>query len=696
MPDTRGLFVLHAVLLHTGKILCFSGHVEVSMYAPLYYLFDPEHPADLMTPIAFPGRPDLFCCHYVQLPDGRVLAAGGSEHDMRVGGTVVYQGSTGSKTIAIFDPDAKPPTWTQSHTGGTIHELSQGRWYPTLVLLSDGRVGAFSGRRENAATVPSPSIADEVEILSPPDYASTTLSGATKALPIYPGLHLAKNGRIYFTHTCWGQEMPNPDTASLLIADGATSATWTEYAGLKPPNPRREEGMSVPLPAVQDGKILVIGGSKALKANGTGVLEGPPPHGDAAFDHIENTADPRSANILDTNTDPPTWSSAGTMGFGRTNGHCVLLPDATVFICGGHDSYKWRPQVPANPGDAPTKPSRDAEIYKEGVGFRTVARMTDPRMYHSVALLLPDGRVFTAGGADPNQSEPTLTYPAGWNPERQYTGEALNSKRFEFYEPPYMHRGPRPKITDVTRNGTKTRRVEYGQTFVISTTQAATIDRVVFMRPGACTHHTDTEQRYVRLEFTKAANELNVTAVNDARVAPPGYYMLWIVDAAGRPCEKAEFVQLVPRVGQSGGGTTCIVATATYGSPLHPRVAYLQALRREIHDTTLVGRTFIGLVNSVYGAVSSPLAVQVARDDQTREIVRDVVVEPVINVVAACDRTAARVPRLRQSLLIAQLSASAVVGMAGAPAVALLVAAKLVRRRLSGLHRSSGPDVGAE
>ena len=687
MTDTRGLFVLHAVLLHTGNVLCFSGHVEVSMYAPLYYLVDPKNSAAVISPIAFPGRPDLFCCHYVQLPDGRILAAGGSQHDTRVGGAVVYRGSEGSKTIAIFDPDTD--SWTLSRTGATTHELAQGRWYPTLVALPDGRVAVFSGRREHGSGVPVPSIADDVEILSPPDYEPTTLTVPSKSLPIYPGLHLAPNGSIYYTHTNWGQEMAEPETASILIAAGSTSATWTSYAGLRPPNPRREEGMSVLLPPAQDGKILVIGGSKALKAgvSDVGVFEGPPPHGPAAFHHIENAADPRSANILDTNSNPPTWSSAGSMAFGRINGHCVLLPDATVLICGGHDNYKWLPRTPPSPGDPVTQPSLDAEIYTPGVGFRTVAGMSDPRMYHSVALLLPDGRVFTAGGANANQNELTLSYTgaaSAWNVRRRYgAGMALNSKTFEFYEPPYMHNGTRPVLSDVLRNGTTTRRIEYGQEFVVTTPQAADIDlnRVALMRPGACTHHTDSEQRYVRLDATRGSGELTVTAVNDANLAPPGFYMLWIVDSQGRPCEEAVFIQLVPRPGQPGGGTTCFVATSCLGSPLHPRVLYLKALRREVRDATVAGRWFIRVVNRIYESFSPRLAERLSRDRATREVVRDLLVRPAIGVIAACDRAAARAPRFRQMLLIALLSTAAIAGVAALPVVGLAVAATLTVRR---------------
>src|SRR5688500_5268696 len=77
--DTRCLFVLHATMLSTGKVLCFCGHVETQMYAPLFYLFDPKNPGAVLSPVAFPAGSDLFCCHYVQIPVGRILAMGGSQ-----------------------------------------------------------------------------------------------------------------------------------------------------------------------------------------------------------------------------------------------------------------------------------------------------------------------------------------------------------------------------------------------------------------------------------------------------------------------------------------------------------------------------------------------------------------------------------------------------------------------------------------
>jgi galactose oxidase-like protein/glyoxal oxidase-like protein len=562
ISDARGLFVLHAVLLHTGKVLVFGGHVERAFYPPLSYVFDPLDPGTDQPAIPFPSGMDLFCCHYVQLPNGNVLVVGGSEK------TYVEHGSTGAKNICFFKPSTRSPGGAWFNTG---HELIQGRWYPTPVIMPDGRVMVVSGRPQHGGGV----ISDKVEMLSPPHRASTELTGATKSFPIYPGLHLAPNGKVYWTHTTWGQEIDNPPTSSITVADGAAAATWTEYAGKQPTQPRREEGMSVLLPltgAATDGQILVIGGSLALKADGvTSVLRGADPTGPTAFSRVHTPSDCRSADMLDTTRDPPVWTAVGPMLFAHTNGHCVLLPDETVLICGGHNGYKWQ----AEPGTTPTV---EAELFTPaGTGgtfsplsatpAETDDRMHVPfgqsrggRMYHSIALLMPDGRVLVAGGANPNDAEDLITpYPAGWtkakygvpadpNPEFR-PGMPLNDKSFEFYEPSYYFKpnhAAQPKIDDVTRGGSTTRRVRYGSTFKIKTMQAASIDRVIIMRPGAPTHHTDTEQRSVRLtDVTKGTNELTVKMESDPKRAPPGFYMLWIVDNLKRPCQDAVFIHLV-------------------------------------------------------------------------------------------------------------------------------------------------------
>jgi hypothetical protein len=537
--DHRDLFVIHAVLLRTGKVLMFSGHTEDMHYATVSFVFDPD--TGSLTRIPFWPGMDLFCCHFVQLHTGQILAVGGSDIDY------VTHSSVGANNLVVFDP-TPTPGHPQGEWRPTTRRLNYGRWYPTAVLLGNGRVLVFSGRL-GAADVPNPpaDICEPVEVVDPVTFRARELTGATLELPIYPGLHLAPNGKVYYTHTNWGQEVDGPTTSALTVS-GPTSGAWTQYP-TNPAPPRREEGMSVLLPPAQDGKILLVGGSLALDAGGTPLVRQPPT---VPFAGLGGPTDATSAQILDTSVDPPVWRLAAGAGsrtiHPRINGHLVLLPDATVFVCGGHNSYKWN----AKPD---TEPSLKAEIYTPsgaGAGFVEVAEMTDPRMYHSVALLMPDGRVLTAGGADANDSEPRLTtpphsWPVGWPPELTWTaGTALNRKSRQFYKPPYFFKGSRPEITRLSRNGTRTARLPYGGTITVTTPQAASIRAVALMRPGAVTHHTDSEQRYVPLTFTRSGNDLTVTMLpaTQANTAPPGFYMLWIVDDQRRPCQRARFVHV--------------------------------------------------------------------------------------------------------------------------------------------------------
>lgn len=147
------------------------------------------------------------------------------------------------------------------------------------------------------------------------------------------------------------------------------------------------------------------------------------------------------------------------------------------------------------------------------------AQMARPRQYHSVGILLPDGRVLCAGGVFPNTTE-------------------VNQRNMEIFSPPYMDEPNRPAIIDSPES------IAYGGTFQVETPQSAAIDRVVLIRPMAITHHTDSEQRYVRLSFRVLnAGTLEVFAPGNPNLAPPGYYMLFLIDACDTP-SVAKFVHV--------------------------------------------------------------------------------------------------------------------------------------------------------
>lgn len=668
--DIRGLMVIHAVLLYTGRVLLFCGHVESSYYAPKSYVFNPDNPSAPLVPKDFPSGMDLFCCHYVQIPDGRILVVGGSDPDF------VHHRSVGAKNICIFEPNdtVEGGEWKAVKSGFFDAELKQGRWYPTAVLTGDGRVLVFSGRPEHNGG----SISQTIEVLCPPCYNDPkTIAGGDKQLPIYPGLHLMPNGKIYFTGTTWGQEIVSPNTFSFELASGSTTGIWQDL-GWTPLQPNREEGMSVLLPPAQDGKILLVGGSLALDGiNVASVLHQnptPPSPPTPRFTHLKDINDPFKAEILDTNKTPierwtdvaPYQLGSQSLKKGRINCTCVILPDSTVLVVGGHNNYKW------NNIANHTTPSLECEIFN-GTKFTEAASIKHPRMYHSIALLLPDGRVLVAGGADPNDSEPTLIYPTGWVGPTYGAGQTFNRKDFEIYKPPYFFNGPRPIILDVCRNGVQSRQIPYGGTFVIKTPQALTITKIALMRPGAVTHHTDSEQRYVQIpdsDVTKASGELTVKAPTNKNLAPPGYYMLWIM-IDNLPCEKACFVQLIdmPIAGATPPATPkcspCFIATATLGSAQHKQVIYLQNLRTEIESSGKFGNTFIQIINNLYYTFSPTLARHIEQDVKAKEWIRFFVISPIIKLINFADWIAMSLSLKlgRIGVLILLLSLEALLGI---------------------------------
>jgi Domain of unknown function (DUF1929) len=546
--DNIGVYAVHMALMHTGHVLMFSGGWEGSELLHRSWSWDPTQPLntalgrwfmpefDESTP-PHTGVPttsddpdiDLFCCHTVFLPDGRLLAVGGDG-----------AGTHDNASLHVYDPVLE--RWSKiagraaPALPGVVYPpgMVAGRWYPTAVVLADGSVAVFSGDSPGAIVV-------DTEILRPPAYLPAVITGgrrvtggSERSLFMYPGMHLVRGGRVFYIPTSFrygSSETATMDqigpTASFQMT-GPTDGAWQDYFNpadptqpIVPANRFREEGTSVLLPPAQDARILLIGG---------GWWDGAAQHGDH-----------RSCEILDTQAATPTWSTAGLMHHQRVNVNAILLPDGKVLIIGGHDEFKWNPHT----WDATLQehPQEEAEIYDPSVpfdpanpsaAFTPVASMHAPRTYHSTAVLLPDGSVLVSGGSD--RHEPSRTPP-----------RATDEKHMELYEPPYFHQGQRPIIDAITGTGGPADQIHYGGEFTIQYQVEAgeTIDSVVLMRPCASTHHTNTEQRHVPLSFASSgANTLAVQVLPDATVAPPGYYMVFIVDSNRRPCTRASFIRL--------------------------------------------------------------------------------------------------------------------------------------------------------
>ena len=120
-----------------------------------------------------------------------------------------------------------------------------------------------------------------------------------------------------------------------------------------------------------------------------------------------------TAELLNLSACAPAWKYTASMHFPRLWANAVLLADGTVLVVGGGTtSYYGGPIL-------------TPEIYDPATGtWSEMAAQTAPRMYHSTALLLPDGRVLSAG---------------------QSSGQY--EKTGEIFSPPYLFKGARPVIS---------------------------------------------------------------------------------------------------------------------------------------------------------------------------------------------------------------------------------------------------------
>ncbi len=233
------------------------------------------------------------------------------------------------------------------------------------------------------------------------------------------------------------------------------------------------------------GKILVSGGGNSL----------------------------RSARTIDLNGASPAVSTTGQMATGRRQHNLTVLADGSVLATGGNSS--GAALVDLNNG------VYTAELWNPSTGtWRTLDSMQVTRQYHSTALLLPDGRVLSSGGGICGDCD-----------SRGYL-----AKNAEVFSPPYLYRNDgsgqlaaRPTITSAP--GT----VSYNTPFTINTPSPGSIGKVALARLGAVTHSVNMEQRYVPLNFTAGGGSITATAPLNSNIAPPGYYMLFVIGTDGVP-----------------------------------------------------------------------------------------------------------------------------------------------------------------
>jgi len=346
---------------------------------------------------------------------------------------------------------------TQEWTAGA--QMSRGRWYPTNTALPNGEMLVTAGDDENALPNPIP----EVWQL---DGTWRELSTAFRSMDYYPWMFVAPDGRVFYAG--W---QPTP-----AWLDTSGTGRWTT-------GPKHAVSLTRGYGTAamyEPGKVLVAGGAQSPPVS--------------------------SAEVIDLNQPSPAWRVTQPMAYARHHAVATLLPDGKVLVTGGTST-------PGN-NDA-SGAVLEPELWDPATErWTTLAPMAVKRLYHSTALLLPDGRVFTGGGGQPHA-----------------TGEPEHFDAQIFY-PPYLFNqdgsaADRPRIADTPE------KISYGQGFAISTSDA--VAQVTLVKLGSMTHAFDQSQQFSRLSFTAGQGGVTATAPANANLAPPGHYMLFLVGPNGAP-----------------------------------------------------------------------------------------------------------------------------------------------------------------
>jgi FtsP/CotA-like multicopper oxidase with cupredoxin domain len=398
-------------------------------------------------------------------------------------GTVILHG--GFMTGGGVDADTERRAFLFDPTTNTFTSASNlhtGRFYPTTLTLADGTAMTLFG--EDHANAPGAGV-QSLEIFTPGGVGAWS---APKAVPFnyfyYPWTFLLPGGDLFIA----GPQKParrfNP-SATQIVDDPAK-----QYNQLTPVQRGvNMDGTAVLLPLRPphyEPRVLIAGGT-SRGANWVpsemGALQ--------------------SAEWIDLSLPAPAWQALPDMNVARDKVNSVLLADGTVLILGGVEMPPDGGPVEIFDPENPTS------------GFQLGPNMKYARGYHSAAILLPDGSVIMGG--DPN---------GGTTPNERYL-------------PSYFFK-PRPTITGSPAT------IAHGAAFSVNTLTPGAVAEVVLMRPGAVTHGFNHNQRYVGCAVSgRTATKVDATAPADGNIAPPGYYLLFVVDQDRVP-SVAQWIRLTP------------------------------------------------------------------------------------------------------------------------------------------------------
>lgn len=525
-PFELPIVAIHSILLPNGKILFWGPPEEQLPNETDAYIWDPRRgtgPASLtrVTPPTIDkdgpggdltGPAPLYCSGQSLLPNGDVLVTGGNlvwpdtyTDEEEVGypneAEDGYTSYAGLDTVFIFDVSEQE--WIQQES------MQAGRWYPTQTLLPDGRTLILGGYTEDA---PGEQNNTQWEVFVPPGpgeeqgdvvQLGNDPGGPDRWRDLYPHLFTAPNGGVLMG----GPHLSNSAIFNVPEAPPVTGEGFGELS-------RGRYGSTAVLepigPAGTDRMTVIGGAGHELVSPATETAETIAPLMRSGEDWLVSP-------ILEDKQ----WAPAPSLNVPRFYPNTVQLPDLSMVTIGGGSG---RTLERGNHTTSGTQ-ARRVELFDPATdSWRLGPAQREDRTYHSTAILLPDGRVWSAGDDNNPYPDPPETVDTA-----------------EIYSPPYLFNGKRPVIRSATRA------VGWNKKIEIRTRRRKRppVRKAVLAAPGAPTHAVDMGQRVVPLKIKERFGRrgLDVMSPPDANVAPPGHYMLFGLTGKGVP-SVAKWVRL--------------------------------------------------------------------------------------------------------------------------------------------------------
>lgn len=376
---------------------------------------------------------------------------------------------TGSGTTNTGNPDINVLT-ADSTRISSLPGMKRSRWYATGTTLPDGSIyvqGGTGGERQPERWTP--------------ENGSALLPLNTAALNyFYPHNFVIPDGRIFGIDTAGRMYFISADLTSVTRAGqiptgltGGNSATAVMY---------------------QPGKIIHFGGKS------------------------------RAVYLIDVTTGQAVVNRTADLSSIRHWVTGTLLPDGRVLATGGAAKDS---QIRSGDPISTYGVNNSAEIWNPATGQWTVGDEAQvARLYHSTALLLPDGRVLTAGSGSPGPE--TRTDAEIYSPDYLVTANGGATSR--------------PAITGMARTA-----VTPGHELNLTVNAPSGVSRVTLVKTGSVTHSFNMEQRFVELPFSKSGNAISAWLPESSAVVTPGYYLLSVIDGNGIPSVSEMVHVVVPK-----------------------------------------------------------------------------------------------------------------------------------------------------